>query len=239
MDIDTLKIKIDSIGQVIKIPIINDRPPPPPDPTIVIIMIALTLLTLVCFAVLFYFLYKLHLKLRTLEKSSNESKSIKSIQYEIQQHLSKIKRLEDNVKQITNDLIQINTNKELSKGNSFGVQRIVKTEPEKPIEDIFYLSMPNSDGSFNESSSQINYKEGASIYKLSKSSGSKAKFWIDERENSIKLALQFPDKNIDPVCEAQNALNIKATKITTDSLGEVELIGDKWVLIRKAKISYV
>ena len=55
--------------------------------------------------------------------------------------------------------------------------------------------------------------------------GGKAEFQIDERESSVKLALQYPDKNIDPVCEALNAFNPRARTIVTveGGMGEVEL----------------
>jgi hypothetical protein len=104
--------------------------------------------------------------------------------------------------------------------------------------ETFYLSTPNSDGSFNDSSASTNYKEGASIYRFTKTSSSRAKFQIDEREASIKLALQYPDKNIDPVCDAENAFNPKAKTIITTGVGEAELVGDKWIKNNKAKIRY-
>lgn len=133
-------------------------------------------------------------------------------------------------------------------------RKIERNEPhvltlEKPNDNVsyhetrsetIYLSTPNTDGTFNESSAHASYREGASIYKFTKISNSKAEFQIDERESSVKLALQYPDKNIDPVCEALNAFNPRARSIITieGGVGEVELIGDKWKVNRKAKIRY-
>lgn len=102
----------------------------------------------------------------------------------------------------------------------------------------FFLSTPNANGSFNDSSASAVYKEGASIYKFTKEAFNRATFCIDERDASVKMALQYPDKNIDPVCEASNAYNPKATRIITREMGVAELKGDKWVLNTKAKISY-
>ena len=104
--------------------------------------------------------------------------------------------------------------------------------------EIFYLSTPNLDGSFNESSSSPIYKEGATIYKFTKTSFNKAKFEIDSKSASMKLALQYPDKNIDPVCDAVGPYFPTATRIATIQPGEVELQGDKWIRNTKAKISY-
>ncbi|MBW2937543.1 hypothetical protein KXJ69_05465 [Aureisphaera sp. CAU 1614] len=129
---------------------------------------------------------------------------------------------------------------ELSKGKI--VQQTSQFHQEvrqpEPKTEILFLSTPNSDGSFNESSASNIHKDGATIYKLIKTQNDKAKFHIDEKESSIKLALQYPDKNIDPVCDAENAFNPRATRILTIKLGEAELRGDKWIINVKAIIRY-
>jgi len=104
--------------------------------------------------------------------------------------------------------------------------------------ETFFLSTPNSDGSFNESSAQPTYREGGSIYRFTKIGRDIAKFQIDEREASVKLALQYPDKNIDPVCEVVNAFNPKATRIMTIEQGEAKLGTNKWLVNKKSKIRY-
>lgn len=110
--------------------------------------------------------------------------------------------------------------------------------PEKQVH-TFYLSTPNSDGSFNDSSANPTYKEGASIYKFQNFKDSQAKFKIDENDASVKLALAYPDKNIDPVCDAQNAFDPRARRIYTVENGIAELSSDnKWKVITKAKIRY-
>ncbi|WP_373511608.1 hypothetical protein [Persicitalea sp.] len=110
--------------------------------------------------------------------------------------------------------------------------------PEKTVHN-FYLSTPNSDGSFNNSSANPAYKEGASIYKFQNTKDNHAKFKIDENDASVKLALAYPDKNIDPVCDALNAFDPKARRIFTVEPGIAELAGDnKWKVITKARIRY-
>ena len=49
------------------------------------------------------------------------------------------------------------------------------TEPEERG-GIFYMSIPNEDGTFNASSASPTYREGASIYKFRKISDDQAKF---------------------------------------------------------------
>ncbi len=115
---------------------------------------------------------------------------------------------------------------------------VAAPEPEKLVLN-FYLSTPNADGSFNNSSASPSYKESASIYKFQNFKDNRAKFKIDEHDASVKLALAYPDKNIDPVCDAQNAFDPKARRIYTVENGIAELSGDnKWKVITKAKIRY-
>lgn len=103
----------------------------------------------------------------------------------------------------------------------------------------FYFSTPDADGSFSENAGHQSYREGASIYKFKKLTAAQAEFQIDERESSVKLALQYPDKNIDPVCEALNAFNPKSKNISTvDGGGLAELVGGKWKVTKKARIRY-
>ena len=104
--------------------------------------------------------------------------------------------------------------------------------------ETFFLSTPNADGSFNESSALSVPNDAATIYKFLKIGNSRAKFLINEKDTSVKLALQYPDKSIDPVCDAINAFNPKSTKITTVEQGEAELQGNKWIVNKKAKIRY-
>jgi len=138
-----------------------------------------------------------------------------------------IKVLKEKVEELT---------KEKSKQQTTQFSQEVR-QPESKTE-ILFLSTPNSDGSFNESSASNTYKDGASIYRLMKTGNSNANFQIDEKETSIKLALQYPDKNIDPVCDPENAFNPRANRISTIKMGEAELQNGKWIINSKAVIRY-
>ncbi len=107
----------------------------------------------------------------------------------------------------------------------------------KPSE-VFYLSTPNKDGSFNVSSIRDSFKYGASIYQFTKTSRNRARFRIDSNEGAIKLALAFPDSNIEPSCELQNAYRKNSSTIITEEEGEAELKGNKWRVIKPVKIRY-
>ena len=167
----------------------------------------------------------------TLVKTSTTSNSseINELKDAINELISRVGSLE------TNTTKKDNTNPEAV---TMGWQdQQPKTEP---MREVFYLSTPNEDGSFNDKSAHSSYKEGASMYKFTKISYNQAEFQLDERETSFKLAFEYPDKNIDPVCDAQNAFNPKAGRIVTvqGGSGKAELIGDKWKVTSKAKIRY-
>ena len=155
--------------------------------------------------------------------------------FELRDANNRIRDLELQVKNLTDKLSSA------TPIQSFTIQPTYQEtkQPETKTE-TFFLSTPNSDGSFNDSSVSPTYKEGASIYRFTKAGNNRAKFQIDEREASVKLALTYPDKSIDPVCDAVNAFNPKAKRITTVETGEAELVNDKWIVnkTQKAKISY-
>ncbi len=158
--------------------------------------------------------------------SSNE---LKDANNRIRDLELQVKNLNDQIQSV---LILSNSTTQISQSSN-----PESIQPEKRAE-IFFLSTPNSDGSFNESSASFAHKEGATIYRFTKIGSNRAHFQIDEKDASAKLALQYPDKNIDPVCDAVNAFNPKATRITTVEQGEAELQGNKWIINRKVKIRY-
>jgi hypothetical protein len=165
--------------------------------------------------------------------SNNNSSSV-----ELRDANNRIRDLETQIEKIKSQLSNSNPVSSYTAQTTQPTYQEVK-QPEI-ITQTFFLSTPNSDGSFNESSSSSTYKDGATIYRFTKIGNNRAKFQIDEKDASARLALQYPDKNIDPVCDAVNAFNPKATRITTVEQGEAELQNGKWVVDRnkKAKIKY-
>lgn len=157
------------------------------------------------------------------------------------------KNLENEIERIKKELIRIehiSSNRNIPMEVIYHPQEETYVEKIKPEEKVppefFFLSNPNLDGSFNESSASPHYREGASMYKFTKVGNNKAKFQIDDRETSIKLALQYPDRNIIPVCDSINEYESKYNRLSTlnQGEGEVELNNGKWKVILKAKIKY-
>jgi len=180
-------------------------------------------------------------RLKDLINSQNNSRNSgmrhnNSTSSEIRDMQARIRDLESQINSLNNDIEKLKQpTSTYPKSPSPSNQEIRQHEPKT---EILFLSTPNSDGSFNESSASNTYKDGASIYRLMKTGSANAKFQIDEKETSIKLALQYPDKNIDPVCDAENAFNPRANKISTIKMGEAELQNGKWIINSKALIRY-
>jgi hypothetical protein len=170
-----------------------------------------------------------------VKRKINESGQFYVSSSDYQRLKARLETLEHELKKMENSKIPFEVVQPKYESNTF---KEVKQEEPKPYSEILFLSTPNADGSFNESSASANYREGASIYRFTKTSSNRANFQVEDKEASVKLALQFPDKNIDPVCDAVNAFNPKAKRIVTIESGEVELIGDKWIKNNKAKIRY-
>lgn len=108
-----------------------------------------------------------------------------------------------------------------------------KLQEEEPEQHEFYLSTPNSDGTFNVSSMTPTYKPTASIYKFSitrEDEQSIAAFTVAEQYESIKDALSSPGSYLDPVCESVNAFSPLAKKIRNIRPGRAIREGDKWVV---------
>lgn len=180
-------------------------------------------------------------RLKEMIQSQNNSTSIgmrhsNSTSSEIRDMQGRIRDLESQINRINNDIEKLKQPKSTYSSNPSNSNQEVR-QPE-PKTEILFLSTPNSDGSFNESSASNTYKDGASIYRLMKTGSANAKFQIDEKETSIKFALTYPDKCIIPVCDSVNEYEPKYTKIKTLNQGESDLQDGKWVLKSKALIRY-
>ncbi len=104
--------------------------------------------------------------------------------------------------------------------------------------EVFYLTAPSEDKSFDKKSASTSFKEGASIYRFTKISDRQAEFQIEEQESSLTQALGYPQIIIERVCEAENSREDGVKRIVTVQPGIAELNGDKWEMKSPAKIKY-
>jgi hypothetical protein len=107
-----------------------------------------------------------------------------------------------------------------------------------PSKIEFYLSTPNSDGSFNKSSARTEYIEGASLYAFQRLHDNKYEVYINPNPKSYKLMMSYPDKNIDPVFGTISAFNPNANDLQTIEPAIVELENEKFKLISKGQMDF-
>lgn len=174
-------------------------------------------------------------------------KKVEGLEKKVRTLEDELKQLREEVKALATKFKSVEIPMEVLVGGNAAMP-LPKVPPQIPVPapqpeipkapHLFFLSTPNSDGSFNNSSANFSFREGASIYKFQNTKDNRAQFKIDERDASVKLALNYPDKNIDPVCDALNAFDPRARKIFTVEPGLAELVGDRWRVITKARIRY-
>lgn len=119
-------------------------------------------------------------------------------------------------------------------------QEAVSSIPYQEEHDIiFYMPRPNSDGSFNIQQQSFSFSPVSTYYKFTAApEASSAGFEFCSEKMGLTYSLNAPHTYIDPVCDALNALNQNAARITTVEQGIAQKKGDKWVVIKKAKIRY-
>lgn len=193
---------------------------------------------------LIYFV--LFLRKRIGEQEQNLS-NYKRILNEKAMELNSLKKELDLLNQEFKSYTLANTKKlaEMEKFQQGKQSPVIKSElnqqePVRQKKGEFYMSTPNSDGSFNQSSYSPTFKPTASFYRcvVQSANSQRASFFFVDDEKAVINAINYPDTYIDPVCTAENAINYSARKIKTSVPGIMEKSGDKWVLIRKAIISY-
>ena len=109
-----------------------------------------------------------------------------------------------------------------------------------PAKEHLYFSTPNADGSFKASFGSKVMKPSASMYHftLQEPESKEASFKFISNLSTITDALNYPERYLDPVCEALTPINQNSKRITTIEEGHVRLEGDMWVLQKKAQIQY-
>jgi len=155
----------------------------------------------------------------------------KSIESQMEGALRAITSLQQEVGQLENKLSQKQEN------ISFSNQQTIQSDkPQK--NDFFYASIPEKDGSFNESAITTAINPTASFYKFTIKDSHSATFEFINDERAVKDATSSPELILYPVCKIKSALNQGAKKIKTTNPGTVIKRNDKWELGTKAEIQY-
>lgn len=118
--------------------------------------------------------------------------------------------------------------------------KLIEEKPKELYQQEFFMSTPNKDGSFNQSSFSLIFRPTASIYRfvIQSPDNNRASFYFADDEKAVSTAVNYPDTYIDPVCIPENAINYNAKRIITIKPGIAEKDSDKWTVIKKAIIKY-
>jgi uncharacterized protein (UPF0332 family) len=155
----------------------------------------------------------------------------KSIEFQMEGALKAITSLQQEVWRLENRLSQKQENTSLSNQQSTQLDKSQKN-------DFFYASIPEKDGSFNESAITTSINPTASFYKFTIKDSHSAAFEFINDERAVKDATSSPELILYPVCKIKSALNQGAKNIKTTNPGTVFKRNDKWELGTKAEIQY-
>ncbi|WP_430412737.1 hypothetical protein [Kordia sp.] len=217
-----------------------------------LIWLVIILLPIICSVMLFYHfnqkIRELHKKLNSNELNSKQScndVSFKVDEFEGKLN-TKIKELELKINTTISTKLEEFKQKQESKITSPIIPQVEKSltykKPELPVipkaeEKIMYVSKPNKEGVFEESSFSNSEKTGK-YYKFTLQNNSEANFEFLNTMESVSMALDSPEKFIELACHSKDALNQYAKKIITIEPGLAIKQGDGWIIKEKAEIRY-
>jgi hypothetical protein len=172
------------------------------------------------------------LRTQKLEKLEKENKDLKKENREIERDLNNAKGEIQNLKQETKQANKTVSARKEDKQKG-------KTPNRNDYEKVLFFASPTSNGEFLAKNGQNEVKSGASIY-IFYVNGSEATFEFYNDPSTFQATINDPGNRIKPVCDANNAYNPDAKKITTkrEERGKATLQNDKWKVTKKAKISY-
>ena len=104
--------------------------------------------------------------------------------------------------------------------------------------EVFYVSIPNKDGSFNESAFTKNINPTDSFYKLILKEPNRASFEFLNEDRAAKSAISSPELILFPVCKIKNAPDTNTKRLRTITPGIIVKRNDKWELDKPAEIEY-
>jgi hypothetical protein len=98
----------------------------------------------------------------------------------------------------------------------------------------FYVTMPDADGHFYASTKHSTYDPNICFYEFAENiDGS---YFFTLVDGSLKLAMKYPHKIIDPVCDILNGSLLHSTKLKVITYGKALLKNDTFTVIDRLKI---
>ncbi|WKN46064.1 hypothetical protein [Tunicatimonas pelagia] len=116
--------------------------------------------------------------------------------------------------------------------------RFGPNNPPAPVIKSYYLSTPNSDGTFPTGSMSAQFRPSASVYHfevLEQNGENTATFTVANNADAMKDALSSPGSYLEPVCESENSYFPGAQRIVNVEPGKATREGDQWVVTPEDK----
>lgn len=107
-----------------------------------------------------------------------------------------------------------------------------------PVTTSYYLSTPNSDGTFPAGSMSTQFRPSASIYHFvvdERNGEDTAEFTVANNADAMKDALSSPGSYLEPVCDSANSYFPGAQRIVNVKPGKALRRGDQWVVLPEDK----
>ena len=157
----------------------------------------------------------------------------KSTPYVTREEVAQLKnRVKEAEAQVTALRKQLPQKKEITK------PRFGPNNPPAPVTKSYYLSTPNSDGTFPAGSMSAQFRPSASIYHfevLEQNGENTATFTVANNADAMKDALSSPGSYLEPVCESENSYFPGAQRIVNVEPGKATREGDQWVVTPEDK----
>jgi len=124
------------------------------------------------------------------------------------------------------------------KSTSAPTSKFGPNQPPAPVTKSYYLSTPNSDGTFPAGSMSAQFRPSASIYHfevLEQNGENTAEFTVANNADAMKDALSSPGSYLEPVCDSANSYFPGAQRIINVKPGKAIRRGDQWVVMPEDK----
>ena len=184
---------------------------------------------------------------RFIESKDGKTGSNQNFSQASQSNISDLKRfVEDKISEQNYSInkLQRDFDAFLSETNSRVELQQTHQQPNPQLEkhqksEVFYASIPERDGSFNENAITNTLNPTASYYKFTVGKDSNiATFEFINDERAVKDAISSPDLILYPVCKIKSSQKQNAKRIKTPSHGTVIKRNNRWELGTKAEIEY-
>ncbi len=125
---------------------------------------------------------------------------------------------------------------------SVGFTSLIDKEsvPWERTQSVWYFATPDEYGSFAEANRYDAPQPKITTYRLEVLSDRPEEgwFWFDADEDSTRMSVNAPEREIEVVCEAENTLSEFRSRIRTCCPGQVTKREGKWIVEKKAVIQY-